>query len=77
MKSFASSLATYLKAAKSWLTDEESPIVTALEHTAEELDKKVTGNLLSQYRLLLKELDLRKPVADSEGGDELDSLIPE
>ena len=77
MKSFEDSLTEYLAVAEAWLSDEESPIVAALQHTAAELDKAITGNLLSQYRLLLKELDSRKPVAGSEDGDELDDLIPD
>lgn len=77
MKSFEESLTEYLNAVDSWTTEEESPIVVALQHTAKELDKKITGNLLSQYRQLLAALEKRKPATAEEDGDELDDLIPD
>lgn len=77
MTTFVKAVETFKKSAASWLTDEDSPAVAALEASAKELDKEVTGALLNAYGLTYRNLLKRKPGDAEDGGDELDSLIPE
>lgn len=76
MTTFVKAVATFKKSAKDWLTDEDSPAVAALEAAAVQLDKEMSPALLSAYGLTYRNLLKRKPGDQTEGGDELDSLIP-
>lgn len=77
MTSFVNAVKTFKKSAKDWLTDEDSPAVAALEAAAVQLDKEMSPALLSAYGLTYRNLLKRKPGDAEDGGDELDSLIPE
>lgn len=77
MTTFVKAVATFKKSAKDWLTDEDSPAVAALEAAAVQLDKEMSPALLSAYGLTYRNLLKRKPGESTDGGDELDSLIPE
>lgn len=77
MSTFVKAVATFKKSASSWLTDEDSPAVAALEAAAVQLDKEMSPALLSAYGLTYRNLLKRKPEASEEDGDELDDLIPD
>ncbi|QRY40855.1 hypothetical protein JVX92_00740 [Microbacterium hominis] len=76
MTTFVKAVATFKKSAKSWLTDEDSPAVAALEAAARQLDAEMSPALLSAYGLTYRNLLKRKPADPNESGDELDDLIP-
>lgn len=44
-----------------WLTADEQPVITAIYAAAEQLDKRVSASLMSEYRQLVRELHRRKP----------------
>ena len=77
MDTFTSAVDKFLKAAKSWLSDEDYPATVSLQHMAKQLDTEMTPALLSQYGLAYRSLLKKKPQDHSEDGDELDDLIPE
>ncbi|TDL43595.1 hypothetical protein [Microbacterium oleivorans] len=77
MTTFKAAVATFKKSAKSWLQDEDSPAVAALEAAAVQLDKEMSPALLSAYGLTYRNLLKRKPGDTTEDGDELDDLFPD
>lgn len=59
-----------------WLSETEQPIVTALYKAAEQLDKRTTATLLSEYRQLFRELMRQKPGSlVSEQVDKFDEMM--
>lgn len=58
------------KATEGWRTEEDYPAIQALEAMAEELDRQLTSQILSQYGLTYRNLLSRKP----QGTPELDPL---
>lgn len=77
MTTFKAAVATFKKSAESWLTDEDSPAVAALEAAAVQLDKEMSPALLSAYGLTYRNLLKRKPGDTTEDGDELDDILPD
>lgn len=76
MKSFTSSVETFLKSAKPWLTEEDTPAMVSLQHMAKALDEEMSPALLSQFGLAYRSLLKKKPGDAGDDGDELDDLIP-
>lgn len=77
MTSFKKAVETFKKSAADWLSDEDLPAVVVLEQTAEQLDTKITPALVAQFGLTYRNLLKRKPGDATDGGDELDDLIPD
>lgn len=75
--SFVQSVEVYVNANDEWMTDSETPFVTALFKAAEVLDNRTTASLLAEFTRTLKELDARKPQATVETKDEFDKLVEE
>lgn len=57
-----------------WLGDDEKPATVALEKAAEELDKKLSAALLTQYNQTFRYLRGLKPT-DGIEEDELDDIL--
>lgn len=77
MATYRTAVRRFKRSAKDWLTDEDSPAVTALENIADELDGgNVSPALISQYGLAYRSLLKRKPVDTSAEVDPLDDIIP-
>lgn len=51
----------FVDANDDWLTDSETPLVTALFKAAEALDTRTTAALLGEFRQVMRELYRRKP----------------
>lgn len=77
MSTFTKAVETFKEAAKEWLSEEDSPALVSLEKAAAALDKEITPALLSSFNLTYRALLKRKPTDTTEGGDELDALIPD
>jgi hypothetical protein len=76
VKSFISSVETFLESAAPWLLPEDIPAVVSLQHMAKALDEEMTPALLSQFGLAYRSLLKKKPTDTGDDGDELDDLIP-
>lgn len=59
MESMESATEAFVKAAD-WLGDDDQAVVTALRHTARELDDRFTASLMAQWRGLMNDLRSRK-----------------
>lgn len=76
MLKFTTAVARFKKSAKDWLTDDDLPALTALEHMAKELDKEVTPQMLGPFGIAYRNLLSRKPPKASED-DELEKALRE
>lgn len=76
MTTFKFAVRKFKKSAKAWMTDDDYPAMQALEKMAEELDKRMTPALLSQYGLMYRNLLSRKPQGEHEE-DELEKALRE
>lgn len=62
-------------AAVDWLDDEHAPALAALEGAAEELDRRVTGAMLSQYNAAFRLLRSQAPGASGEDDDPVQAAL--
>lgn len=58
-----------------WLTDNESPAMTALMKSAEALDNKISATMLAEYGKVFRYLRNLKPDDDTKHTDALDDFI--
>ena len=73
---YEQSVDIYITANEDWMSDSETPLVTALFKTAQALDSRVSAALLGEFRQVMRELHRRKPgVPLSEKLDEFDALM--
>lgn len=74
--SFEAAIDIYVNSNDDWMTDSETPLVTALYKSAVQLDKRTTASLLSEFRQVMRELHRRKPGIPLEQKlDEYDSMV--
>lgn len=74
---FRGAVDVYVTQNESWLTDDDAPLVTSLYKCAEALDIRLTAAVLTQFRLVIGDLHMRKPVAHAEKKQEKDETIDE
>lgn len=73
---YVESVHIYVSSNDTWMTDSETPLVTALYKTAEVLDNRTTASLLGEFRQVMRELHKRKPgVPVSQKLDEFEELM--
>lgn len=73
---YEQSVDIYITANEDWMSDSETPLVTALFKTAQALDSRVSAALLGEFRQVMRELHRRKPgVPLAEKLDEFDALM--
>lgn len=73
-QTFTESVEKFVKAANSWLTDEDAPAVATLEAAAEALDAELTSALTAAFGVAYRALLARKPASSAEV-DPLDALL--
>lgn len=77
--SYVQAVELYVNENDEWMTDSETPLVTALYKTAETLDSRTTAGLVGEFRQIMKELHARKPESQETKKvvDPFDELVAE